>query len=505
MIFTMGPISGLFRILAIIIFAILGVLILGMGILIIFPSFNIFGYHYVNLDDQQRTSLDVSSNMFSSADIIRFETGRFDIHLIETDETKLFTDNSDINVIATRALTGFVRGNVEEPVLVAPKLVQEDGKQVAVIQMAEPDGLIFDSGMSFDVYVNKSTLGAKDVDVVTKGGDVYLGNVCKFSDEEQTDLTSPVLRLGSLNVKADSGAVYLRSIDVARNIEITKKSGDIASYINLPNNLTISITDGLGKINLRNVGSEGAVKELFLKHVANSHIKLNSVYGDMIMSAGAGLLDMSSVFGEMEVTSNACNIKMETVSAGLTIKGSDGHVDIDRVLGEVNITQANGSVALDEVGDIVYIKTNGGNVSLPNLRTDAEIITHNGNINIKCTLECDIKIRSHSGATTIEDLRGAIDFSATDRGTAKLDVVFDSIIGISKIYTESGNVSVTIPVNTNSYLSWSTAKSADIQVYSHQSKDREGKIFFDTSTNPLEYTNQINIVSAVGHILVKRS
>lgn len=500
----MGPISGLFRILAIIVFIVLGVLILGMGILIIFPNFSIFGYHYIHLDDQQRTSLDVSSQDFLDADIVRFETGRFDIYLLETDENLLFTDNSDINVLANRELTGFVRGDVEEPVLQIPRFVVEDGKSVAIIQMSEPDGLIFNRGMTFSVYVNTNLLASKDVEVVSRGGSVFVGNKCTFSDDNQTNLTSPVTKFGSLSVTADAGAVYLRSCEVVRDITVTKKSGDFVSYINLPNNVTASISDGLGNITLRNVGTSGGIKELYLDDVENSHITFNNIYGNLTVSAGGGILQGKAVYGELDIASNSCNIELDTVSEGLTVKGKDGAINIKNVLGEVNINNGNGSIELGNAEDIIYIATHSGNVTLPNLRTNAKVITHNGKINIDCTSQCDLVVRSHSGITRVDNLFGAIDYAVLDKGTATLDVTFNTIAGISKIYTESGYVFVSIPITTDSYLSWSTAKSANVQVYSDQSTEREGTIFFGTSTNPLQYSNGINIISAVGTISVKR-
>lgn len=500
----MGPISGLFRILAIILFIVLGVLILGMGALIIFPDFNIFGYHYIHLNDQQRTSVDVQSTDYLDADIIRFQTGRFDVYLLETDDSLLFEDNSDINILANRKITGFVKGEVEEPVLLAPKYVVEDGKSVVLVEMSEPDGLIFNRGMAFYVYCNTDLLRSKDVEVVSRGGNVYVGNKCVFADSDKTELTSPVFGMGSISVNADAGAVYLRSCEVVRDIHISKKSGDIVSYINLPNNVYASISEGLGQIALRNVGTTGAIKELYLDDIENSHITFNNVYGNLTMSAGGGMLQAKAVYGEFDIASNSCNIDLETVSQGLTVKGKDGYINIKNVLGEVNINNGNGSVALQEVGDIIYIATHSGNVTLPNLRTDAKVITHNGAIDIDCTYQCDLIIRSHAGATTIDGVRGALDFSATDRGTASLNVTFNTITGISKIYTESGAVNVAIPNTTDAYLSWTTAKSANVQVYSHQSTNREGSVFFGESQNPLQYTNQINIISAVGAIDIKR-
>lgn len=500
----MGPISGLFRILAIILFVVLGVLILGMGALILFPSFSIFGYHYIHLDDEQRTSIDGSLDTFANADIIRFQTGRFDVFVVSDDESLLFEDNMDINVIANRELTGFVRGDVDVPALLAPKVITEDGQSIAVIEMVEPDGLIFDRGMTFAVYVHPAILSAKDVQIVTRGGDVYVGDPCTFSDDAQTKLSSRVTQLGSLSIQADTGKVHLRSCKVARDVSIAKLSGDVVSNINLTNNVHISITDGLGKINLRNIGADGTAKELFLENVANSHIRFGNVYGDLIMELGAGLLEFDSVFGSIDAVTQSCNIQAKNISGDLILKGDQGNIDIQNVLGEVDIVQGNGNVSLAKVGGPIQIETKRGNVTLPDLRTNAKITTDNGKIDIDCTAKCDLVIRSRSGQTTVDGLRGAIDFSSLDRGTASIEIHYNSVNGKSYIHTESGAVEIYVPVLDNASIQWSTAKSANINLYATQSTDRDGSVCFGSISTPDDYTNQIKINSAVGHISVQR-
>lgn len=509
----MNAFLSFFKYILIIILVAAGILLLALGALVLFPSFKIFGLHYITGDSTQDLitipMTGEGSENFVDADVLRFETTTFDVTVKTLTESQLY-NSENITVEFYHKLTGFVYGDVEFPTVQGTEFFTENGKNVLLVKVLEPEGWIFKSNAVLVINCTEDALRNKDVEIITSSGLVNVGDTYRTSIDEETEevkIDSSITQLNNLTITSGSGEVNIRSCEINGELSVTKSSGNLNVSRDLMNDTYVSITDGLGKIYLQNIGSETKSASLIMRDVANSDIQLGSVYGDMILVANGGLLRMDYVQDELSVDSNSCEVRVTTVGEMLMVEGADGRVAVTNVQGDVMIKQGAGNVEIGSIDGTANIETTRGDVTLNSVFSDSSVTTTFGAINIYCGAQCDLVVRSQSGRVNIDNMSGTLDFRVLENGSSNVTVNFTEVNGVNSIITESGSINVNLSSAVANYyfVEWSTARNANIQLYSYQSTDKVGGVGTRGDDNDKNnYTSQILLTSTVGNITVQR-
>jgi len=498
----MNAFLGLFKFIIVVALIVFSVVIVVCGVLVLFPSFKLFGLHYISGDaNQEVETVSLSGTDFNNADKIRFKTDTFDVYLRTVKSSQLY-DNGDITIENFHRLSGFVWGDVEFPSLLEPTTITENGQTILVIQLAEPSGVLFKTNACMAINCVTGAFANKDIEIQTTSGSVYVGDV--ITKDDSNNINSSITVLKNIGITCDTGAIDVRSCNITGELNVKKLSGNLTVERDLTNDANISISAGFGKINLQNVGSSTTTANLVLNSIDNSDIVVGAVYGDTILVANGGLLRMNYVQEELSVNSTACDIQVTRIGQNLIVDGNEGKIDIDVVEGNVTINQSSGSVDIAEVDGTMDIETTRGNINLPNVSHYAKIRTTFGAVNIVCdgTSIFNLDIRTQSGAVNVENLLGSITYQVVNNGTANVNVEFLAIRGVNTIQTEAGNINITVPTATDYYLKWSTTRSVDIQLYSYQSTDKTGQKGMGETDIQEDYAKQILLTSIVGSISV---
>ena len=94
----MNAFLSFFKYILIIILVAAGILLLALGALVLFPSFKIFGLHYITGDSTQDLitipMTGEGSENFVDADVLRFETTTFDVTVKTLTESQLYNSEN---------------------------------------------------------------------------------------------------------------------------------------------------------------------------------------------------------------------------------------------------------------------------------------------------------------------------------------------------------------------------------------------------------------------------
>ena len=505
----MGFFASIMKFIMIVLVAILTVFIVLGAILIIFPTVNIFGLHYISSDynsfegEVLRTS--ENSTLWDDADIVRIETKGYDVTVRTKDDELL--GNGEFVTIVNSSYKGFVWGTVSQPTysssITSGEYIVENGKNIFYIEIAEPDGWIMRAETTLTVIVSSDAFTSKDLEIIDNSGSVTIGgNVADVSEQ---------IRTQNLDITSTSGMVNLGNVTVSDTLTIDKQSGDVSSRVNLNANININITGGYGIITLKDVGVSGGDVKMLSINSSNTHTTVQDVYGDFNFVAAGGLLEIGNITGFVDLDVSSCDCSLGTVGNGFNVEGGDGYLEVEKVVGAVTIIMNDGSTTIAETDSTVNWESQKGSLTLGKAQDDITAQTVYGNINIICddVDAFNITINDKHGDTTFTGVKGIVDINTSttidNMGTGNITGTFAEVNGESRIIAYVGNINVTVP-QTDWLLKWASS-SADIQIGALISSETSSNgnwinVLTNISTNIPDNENRIYLSGNSGLITV---
>ena len=101
----------------VVIMVLLALFIIACGCLVLFPGFSLFGISYITYDNKQvetQISATEADSPLVQADIIKINSGIFDVNLDVVDTQKILNGNDFMTCRLSRNLSGFVVGDEED-------------------------------------------------------------------------------------------------------------------------------------------------------------------------------------------------------------------------------------------------------------------------------------------------------------------------------------------------------------------------------------------------------
>ncbi len=493
----MGVFGHIMKFILIALVVVLVVVIIAAAAMFLFPSFKLFGYHYiksdVNASSYQFLKGDdaKAEEAWNKADIIRIETGAYNVEFRYATSNMLL-DSGDIMVNIEGTYRGFVKGSVDRPTYSSTESIfdvnNEDeehayykdelrpDKKIYFIKMAEPEkGFLMRNGtkllftMTYDIFSNK------DVEIVTNSGTIRFG-------AENT------MSLNNLSIQSSSGAVYLGDIKVNTHIEsgiekpgniIIKKSkkGTVVAQNNLKANVDIQVSGGGDEITLKDIESvsNDALSKLNIES-HNSTVTVGNVNGDFSCNTNGAKMNVGNITGTAmlqikETTSNFKTIgkvaKQNTLSIVANGKTS---ISFEKVLNNIDISKnANTKITIDEsYGNVTY-KGEKGSLDLKKIHASKiTIVETKGSIELNCCKEekVDIVSTATGGRITFSGVElGIVEINKdNEQSSCSIYGTFEKVIGKHTIKTTSGKVNITAVQNDDYSLSW-LAKYANMNIF----------------------------------------
>ena len=449
----MGVFGTIMKIIMIVLVAALAVFVILGAILMIFPSVSIFGLHYVTSDNRELIFEELDESSYSTwwdeADVIRVETGGYDINVRVTTTGQTGENYNNNSVKINSAYKGFVWGDVWEPTysstITDEKYLDDRTENVFYVKMAEPTGgFLIRSETVLDLIVSSNALDDKTLEVVTNTGTITIGG-----DDITDDSTK--INTKELVIESQNGQVNLNNYSVEDALTVTKNSGNVKSLLDIPCTTTISITGGYGLVELENLGNEASQDTLVTMNTTNTHTVIKNIYGDFDFTAEGGLLEVENISGYANLVLGSCDCRVATVGNGLDANGGDGYLRIERVNGNSTLVRNNGETTIGENTGWVNFSSANGSLTLSSCFGDVTATSTYGNIAITCKDAFNITINNRHGNTNFTDAQGLVLINTStefdNRGTGTITGSFAEVLGQNIINAYAGNVNLTIPQN----------------------------------------------------------
>ncbi len=517
----MNVFVNILKILLILVAIVIGVGLILLAALVIFPGFSLFGLHYVSGDTQKvgdYINLGEASDNFPSqinewnkTTTISINTLSWDIELCPVTKAN---DNyylaDSITALWTREYNGFVVGEVAEPEFTGGEFIENsDGTLTLYYEVREPDGgWISKVNTELLILFNPDDFAGKDIVINTRSGNVKLGDSLRYETREgdTKEKVSTSFTSGDLNITNLTGSITICDVDVSGEVTVDKDSGDFVTQVDLTNNVFVDIDKGFGTITLQDVGTRVGYTGLILEQINNANITFGRVKGDLSLRGTGGLIRGETVDGIMSIRGGNCDVILEEVAGRIDWESTDGSLDLGSAGGDV-VAKCTGSgrITIDTVAGDVGIETNGGAITLAETRGDVILDTNNGEINVTGTQTiASYTVTSRGGKTTLDNIHGTVNFTAKENGNASLALNYVELVGENTINTQTGDINIKVGSKTSFYLSnWSTNNSVNIDVSgcrSSNSKMENTEYAGGVAINTGNIDDNLTLVSISGRI-----
>ena len=446
----------------------MGVGLLLLAALVLFPGFSLFGLHYIKGDSVPVASYvnlagetNNQSAEWAETETVLIRTDSWDVEVRPaTVQDEHFAPNS-ISAIWYRQYNGFVVGDIQEPTFSGAQFEQVNGTNCLVYEVLEPGGgLLTKVNTQLIILYDASTFGNRNLIIQTNSGDVIIGN------DVDSQLTQN-FSANEISVTSGSGNVYLGNVSVTGELRVSKESGDFTSQVDLPVNVYIGISSGLGTINLTNVGTGAGQTGLILQTINNANISFDDIRGDLVFEGQAGLITGGRVEGALSVNGGDLDINLDEVVGNVDCDLSDGTLDITTVRGNVTSkTTGGGRVYIDSILGTANIETSGGEILLLDTRSDVTCVSGSGKITVTGSSNtAQYTINSRSGECTLNNIYGSVYFETLDEGNARINIEYQDLSGENYIKTQTGAINITVRNDDSFYFKgWNTANNVSIRL-----------------------------------------
>lgn len=436
----MNFLANLLKILIILVLFAVAACIVLMGAMVLFPSFSIFGIHYVTGDSKSiiyyyNVEHEKNIDEWASVDTFYIETDGWDVYVYSNVGVKDAHTENGIDIRVNRNYAGFASNSVGEAVLSKYEFKKNKDGNYLSVKMTEPTGWLSKFDTSLYVYLDDDTLVDKTLSIKTNGGKVVLG--------ESLSKGNPI-NVNKVIVNSGGNNAYVQNINIADSLTINKASGDINIYKNLKCDANLSITNSWGNINLNNIGTESDKKSLIIEHIHNAGVNFGTIYGDLLVNGNMGTVKGKTVTDTVVVDAENCSMTLEESKEDLFFNNKNGSLSVNKANVVIAGVTDRGSVSIKELFGNSLINTYHGNVTVEKVYTDISVGTVNGNIDLTNAKDANVNflIESTNGYANIKNIRGSLKFNTNDKGNASIDASFWELKGENVINTFSGKINI---------------------------------------------------------------
>lgn len=456
-----------------------------LGAMVLFPTFTIFGIHYVNGDNKIVYSYyDVQDEanlaQWSSVDTLSITSDSWDIYVYSNKVTKDAHTSAGIDAILTRNYNGFANNNVTEPTISQYVFeTKKDGNYLS-LHTTEPTGWLNRTDCALYVYLDVDTLKSKRLLITTNTGKVVLG--------EAIAERSNTLNIQSVDIVTNGGNSYVNDVNISSNLKINKGSGNINVNPQLNCDVELAITRGLGNIYTNTIGSETTDKSLVINGLYNSGANIGDIYGDLMVKANAGLIKAGKVTNSVVFDGANCSLNIASVGGNLYFNSTDGSLNVGDAEAVIAEAKGNGNINVKNLHAESTISTVGGSVRVENVFANINVTTVNGNItlNNEANSKVDFIVETTNGVANITNVNGSVHFNTNNNGRASFVGSYHRLIGENVINTISGEIKIDMlnagygflfrdwATSTNVYFKLSGFEEFGIQKSASDEKYKQG-------------------------------
>ena len=452
--------ANLLKILIIVVLIAAAAVIILMGAMVIFPSFSIFGIHYVSGDSKSTVyyyNINHQDNVAEWANVDTFyvETNNWDVYVYSNTNFKDAHTDNGIDIKVMRNYMGFSNNEVTTAQLSKYMFEERKDGNYLSVYMSEPTGWISKIDSSIYVYLDEDTLKDKNFVIKTNGGKVVLG--------EAVSNSSHCLNFNSVTLNLGGGLAYIQDVNIADSLIVNKQSGNLSVTKDLTCDVEIDITSGLGNAYLKNIGSETQSNDFVIDNMLNSGIYFDTIYGNALIKANAGLIKGNMITNTVVLEGQNCSLDVGEIGGNLFFDNVDGSISVDKANEVVASITGNGGVNIDYLyGESMFDSVNGS-VNISNVYKDIFVNTVNGNIDLNNVEGYTVNyvVESTNGSASIKNIRGTLNFSTNNSGRASLYASYWELKGTNSISTYSGSINIDMLDAGYGFMlsDWSTTNS----------------------------------------------
>lgn len=490
--------------------AVAGVFI-AMGAMVLFPSFSLFGIHYVSGDSQKTAYYyDITdtenglASKWASVDTVLIETDGWNVNI----STDVDYTEKGFDIWVSRSYRGFATNPVSTAEFSGYKFEERAEGTYMYVYMTEPTGLISKSDAVVDVRVGANVLAGKKLEIKTNSGIVTVG-------ESVTD-RSTTLNIKDLAINSTNGLVKIRDVNVIDNLVVEKESGEVKVSTDLTCDVNLDIKSGYGNAEFLSIGSDLSENSLVINKMFNSGIYFDDIYGDLLITADGGYVKGNKVNNSVLVNAKTCKLILNEVGGMTSFTNSEGSLEVKKALGGVTaqITNGNGSINIEELKGTTTSKleTRNGEIKVQNVYCDVNVKSVSGKINLTNATDelVNFVIESNDSEVVLNDVNGSVKFTTLNKGKARVSATYVNLLGENKFITQTGVIDVKFTNANHKFLfkEWQTANKVNIKLSNLEEYDSNNSLTDERYKSGVKiggYTgteNNLSLISVSGAINV---
>lgn len=456
----MNVFANILKILIVLFSLALAVFVILLGAMVLFPSFSLFGIHFVNGDNKIVYSYyDVqdatNSAEWASVDTLSITTDSWDVYIYSVNSTKHNYTNNGIDARLSRNYSGFANNTVSEATLTSYEFETKSGVNYLSLSTVEPSGWFSKFDCALYIYLGSDTLQNKKLLVTSNTGDVVIG--------ESISNNSTTLNFDNIEVVTNGGKNYVNDVQVKDTLKINKGSGDIYINQNMMCDVQLAVKSGLGKIAVNKIGSETVKKSLVIDDLYNCGVTLNDIYGDLVVKANTGIITGKTVTGTVVFDGENCSLNLTEVGNSIFFNSKDGSLNVNTANIVVSDITGSGNIKIKDLKGKSVLSLASGLLNVENVYTDVTAGSIDGSITLNNEKNSTVNfvIESTNGVVSVTNVNGSVHFNTNNNGRATYSGSFNKLIGENVIKTNSGEINIDMLDAGYGFLlkDWSTKSS----------------------------------------------
>jgi len=297
---------------------------------------------------------------------------------------------------------------------------------------------------------------AREMDIEPNFDGMFsFGSPHDFSDEIQQEFPND----GALRVTSDRGDVTVlawdqKNIKVSIQKRVMTESDSDAQQVNESTKPKITIADKIVSLNA-NTAAAGRHRvdtnmEIYIPRnaaveITDGHGKLivRDRSGDLKLSTAHGDVDVSNVQGNVNINMRKGNVQAENVSGDVTISGTGNDISVSNIRGALQLTgEYFGDIALSHIAKTV--RFNSAKTDMELAKLDGDLAMESGDLHVT-NFNGPSHILTHSKDIHLEDVAGDVKIQNTN-GDVEVDA-HKLPLGNISVDNRKGDVKLVLPPN----------------------------------------------------------
>lgn len=354
---------------------VLGAAAICVGVMIIFPDVNIFGYYYFQDKSVYNDTLAIPATQLKNLSI---ETKDYHVEISQDD-----TLGNNVKVEFYSKYIGLIKAD-EDGKLVRNALCNKQVTTDSVtLTTTEPTGIVIPSETVVKVIIGQG-VNLNDLNISLNGGN--------FTIDENASVNANNFTYERV---ATLGKTELGNLKVNKSLNVNNTAGQLDFSNIVASTADVNIKTRIGTFTF------GDINNLKVESEVTPYITAGNILGEVQYFAKSGKLTANDVTGAIGVRSNSATLVFGTVKNQIDILNYDT---------EYKSTEksSNTSIEIENLGEVgaygqdVEINLLNGYIKVKNVNRKANFITHNGDITLgskstSTNVNADISIKTNNG------------------------------------------------------------------------------------------------------------